>query len=370
MTKYSYFSISAISLQVGRIAVIAASSIYILVNPKTVNTSINSIAIAAEPDAATVIYVNPETGIDNGNTGTTPYKTISYALNQVKSDTVIQLAPGTYSKESGEIFPLVLKPGVTLRGDTSTRGQGILINGGGDYMSRFFAKQSTSIITDDKTVITGVTVTNPNQRGTGVWVESTNPIIANNTFIKSLREGVFVTGTGNPQIINNTFQDNAANGISITNSAQGEIRNNLFQHTGFGLAIGGESKPLVTDNTIIQNQDGIFISEAAKPVLRKNLIKNNRRDGIVVTINALPDIGNNGDLGQNVIHDNGLYDFDDSTQKHKVVSIGNDIGKVRGSKQNVSKSVTTKQSSSKQKISKSITTKHKGVKAKKKPHFQ
>jgi len=366
--KYSCSSISAISLQIAKISTIAISSIYILVTPKTINTGINSTAIAAEPDAATVIYVNPETGIDNGNTGTTPYKTISYALNQANSDTIIQLAPGTYSKESGENFPLVLKPGVTLRGDISTKGQGILINGGGDYMSRFFAKQSTSIITADKTVITGVTVTNPHQRGTGVWVESNNPVIEDNTFINSLREGVFITGTGNPQIINNDFKDNAADGISITNSAQGEIRHNLFQHTGFGLAIGGESKPLVTENTIIQNQDGIFISEAAKPVLRKNLIKNNRRDGIVVTINALPDIGNNGDLGQNVIHDNGLYDFDDSTQKHKVVSIGNDIGKVRGSEQKVSKSITIKHSGSKQKISKSITTKHKGIKEKKKPY--
>ncbi len=241
---------------------------------------------AQAPATAAVIYVNPATGADSAGAGTTeaapyksisagagtteaaPYKSISFALSQAQPGAVIQLAPGNYNQESGETFPLLLKPGVTLRGDEATKGQAILITGGGFYTSRTFARQDITILADQDSTIAGVTVTNPNSRGTGVWVESTNPTIKNSTFTNSVREGVFVTGTGNPKIEGNLFVQNKGNGISIARAAQGEIRSNLFQDTGFGLAIGGTSTPLVVENQIVENQDGLFISESAKPVLR------------------------------------------------------------------------------------------------------
>ncbi|MGV0105844.1 Carbohydrate-binding/sugar hydrolysis domain-containing protein [Nostoc sp. DSM 114160] len=247
---------------------------------------------AQAPATAAAIYVNPATGADRAGAGATsaaPYKSISFALSQAQAGAVIQLAPGNYNQESGETFPLLLKPGVTLRGDEATKGQAILITGGGFYTSRTFARQDITILAEQDTTIAGVTVTNPNSRGTAVWVESTNPTIKNSTFTNSVREGVFVTGTGNPKIESNLFVQNKGNGISIAKAAQGEIRSNLFQDTGFGLAIGGTSTPLVVENQIIENQDGLFISESAKPVLRKNVIQNNKRDGVVATVNASPD---------------------------------------------------------------------------------
>lgn len=287
---------------------------------------------AQVPATATVIYVNPAAGADTSGAGTTqaaPYKTITFALSQAQAGTVIQLAPGTYNQLSGETFPLLLKPGVTLRGDESTKGQGILITGGGFYTSRTFARQDITILAETGTTITGISVTNPNQRGTAVWVESTNPIISNNTFTNSVREGVFVTGTGNPKIENNIFVQNKGNGVSVARSAQGEIRNNLFQDTGFGLAIGGSSTPLIVENQIIQNQDGLFISETAKPILRKNVIQNNKRDGIVATVDALPDLGTNEDPGGNFIRNNTRYDLNNATRTNKIVAIGNDIDQKR-----------------------------------------
>ncbi len=53
----------------------------------------------------------------------------------------------------------------------------------------------------------------------------------------------------------------------------GEIRHNLFQETGFGLAIGGTSQPRIIENKIIQNRDGLFISDEAHPMLRNNVIE-------------------------------------------------------------------------------------------------
>jgi parallel beta-helix repeat protein len=280
------------------------------------------------PTTATVIYVNPQTGTDSagaGNGEATPYKTITYALNQAQPGTVIQLTPGTYNQESGETFPLVIKPGVTLRGDESTKGQAVLITGSGNYISPTFARQNVTIRADKDTVINGVTVTNPENRGTGIWVESTNPTITNSTFTNSIREGIFVTGKGNPKIENNVFVQNKGNGISVAKSAQGEIRNNLFQDTGFGLAIGGTSTPLVEGNQIIENQDGLFISESAKPILRKNVIQNNKRDGIVIITNAAPDLGTAENPGGNLIRSNTRHDVNNSKGNNTIVAIGNDI---------------------------------------------
>ncbi|WP_066424095.1 DUF1565 domain-containing protein [Anabaena sp. 4-3] len=299
------------------------------VNAGTANQKAIAPTVTAQvPTTAPVIYVNPETGTDTtgaGATAATPYKTITFALNQAQPGTVIQLAPGTYNRETGEKFPLILKPGVTLQGDQSTQGQGILIIGGGFYTSRTFARQDITILANDNTAIAGLTVTNPNQRGTAVWVESSNPTIRNNTFTNSVRDGVFVTGTGNPKIENNIFVKNTGNGLSITKSAQGEIRNNLFQDTGFGLAIGGNSTPLVIENQIVQNQDGLFISESAQPILRQNIIQNNKRDGIVATINAQPDLGTNENPGGNLIRSNTRYDVNNATRSNRILAIGNDI---------------------------------------------
>jgi parallel beta-helix repeat protein len=103
----------------------------------------------------------------------------------------------------------------------------------------------------------------------------------------------------------------------------------LFQDTGFGLAIGGTSTPLIIENQIVQNQDGLFISETAKPVLRKNVIQNNKRDGVVATIDAAPDLGTNDNPGGNLIRGNTRYDVNNATKTQKILAVGNDIDKKR-----------------------------------------
>ncbi|MBW4554422.1 MAG: DUF1565 domain-containing protein [Trichormus sp. ATA11-4-KO1] len=331
------FRLPAKPLRTGLTALLVVSGASILLNSSvnagfTQHTATPPILIAQVPANATVIYVNPDTGADTAGAGATaaaPYKTITFALNQAQPGTTIQLAPGIYNSDSGEKFPLLLKEGVTLRGDEQSRGQAILITGGGFYTSRTFARQDITILANNNTTITGVTVTNPNQRGTAVWVESSNPRINNNTFTNSVREGVFVTGSGNPTIENNLFVQNQGNGISVARTAQGEIRNNLFQDTGFGLAIGGTSTPLVEGNQIVQNQDGLFISESARPILRKNVIQNNKRDGIVATVNALPDLGTNENPGGNLIRGNARHDVNNATRTNTILAIGNDIDQSR-----------------------------------------
>ena len=281
------------------------------------------------PANGTVIYVNPTTGTDtageSGKTEAAPYKTITYALTQAQPNTIIQLAPGSYTSKTGEVFPLALKQGVTLRGDASTKGEATVITGGGHYVSPTFASQDVAVQAEKDSTITGVTITNPNTRGTGLWIESTNPTVTSSTFTNNNREGIFITGTAAPKIEGNVFTKNGGNGISVARSAQGEIRNNVFQDTGFGLAIGGTSSPMVEGNKITENQDGMFISESASPVLRNNVIENNKRDGVVATVNAQPNLGTAETAGKNVIRKNGRYDISNATRSNTLVAVGNDI---------------------------------------------
>ncbi len=279
------------------------------------------------PIASGIVYVNPASGSDRSDAGRVdaPYRTIAFALQQSAAGTVIQLAPGTYSKESGETFPIQLKPGVVLRGDEPSKGQSIQITGSGSYNSKTFATQNVTILPGQNSEIRGVTVTNSNSRGTGIWVEDTDLTIANSTFTKSVREGVFVTGTANPKILDSIFTQNQGNGISVAKAARGEIRGNVFTDTGFGLAIGGTSAPIVDGNQISQNQDGIYINDNARPILRNNSITDNKRDGVVATIGAQPDLGTAESAGNNTIRNNKQFDLNNSTGSNTIVAIGNSI---------------------------------------------
>jgi parallel beta-helix repeat protein len=222
-------------------------------------------------------------------------------------------------------LPLLIPQGVTLRGEETTKGQNTVISGGGTYVSPTFARQSVTVRAENNSTISGVTISNPNTRGTGLWIESANPVVRNNTFANSNRDGIFVTGTATPTIESNVFTKNSGNGISVTRSAQGEIRNNVFQDTGFGLAIGGNSSPLVVENQINQNKDGIYISETARPVLRNNVIENNQRDGIVATVNAQPDLGTAKSTGNNIIRNNVRNDVFNATRNNTLIAVGNTI---------------------------------------------
>jgi parallel beta-helix repeat protein len=275
-----------------------------------------------------ILYVDSTQGTDSpaaGDHETQPFRTITYALTQSSPGTVIQLATGEYTEETGEAFPLKIKPGITLRGREKQQGEKVIIRGGGDYLSPTWGKQKVTLLPGDRTEIAGVTVTNPYLSGTGIWVESTAPTIRNNITTKNHREGIFVTGTGTPRIENNRIFDNGGNGISLTHEAGGEIRNNIIENTGFGLAIGGNSTPLVVNNQIRNNIDGFVISHSARPVLRDNVIADNRRDGLVAIGESQPDLGTETVAGKNTFKNNGRYDIHNAAQSQILQGVGNPL---------------------------------------------
>ncbi len=276
-----------------------------------------------------MIYVNPRTGNDaNPGTAAAPLSTINRAL-KTPSPASIQLAPGTYSDASGEIFPLIVPSGVTILGLEASKGYGILISGGGSTNLPGLTGQNVAIVLEDQAQLRGVTVTSR----TGIAVIITNvvpsarPTLANNTFANSLG-GVVVSGSAKPIITDNTFTDISGNAIVYTGNAKGEIRRNLCQRSNNGINISGEAAPLISDNRFTQNRTGIMLAGFARPVFRNNWIENNSQIGLNITDNAAPELGNSAEAGGNIFRNNGQYDLQ-NTATATVVTVENQLNQSR-----------------------------------------
>ncbi|MFB2935137.1 DUF1565 domain-containing protein [Aerosakkonemataceae cyanobacterium BLCC-F154] len=281
----------------------------------------------AQKQSTTELFVNPIAGNDRTGDGSdrTPFKTITQAIKVAKENTVIYLAPGTYNQQSGETFPLQLKPGVTLQGDPPNKGRSVIIQGGGLFISPTFARQNATILAANQSGIAGVTVTNPNVRGYGIWIESSNPVVADCTFIGNSHDGISIAGNSAPLIRNNYFANNGANGMTIYGSSRPEVRENVFERTGFGINIGKNATPLIAGNRISQNIDGIVIQGKARPILRGNTIENNSRDGVIALTETLPDLGTAQEPGGNIFRNNGRYEINATNAVQVIPAYGNQL---------------------------------------------
>lgn len=274
-----------------------------------------------------ILFVNPtiaDKSIGNGSQGA-PFKTITQALASAQPNTAIILAPGTYNISSGERFPLRLKQGVSIQGNPRTRGSNILIQGGGTFLSPTFARQNVTILAVTQASLTGVTVTNPNPRGYGLWIESSNPVVSDNTFTGNSHDGISITGNSAPIIRSNYFYQNGANGITIYGVSRPEVRENVFEKTGFGINIAQKAAPILVGNRITQNRTGIVTQANSKPVLRGNLIEGNTEDGLVAIAISQPDLGTKTEPGGNIFRQNGRYDINGSASKQVISAFGNQL---------------------------------------------
>ncbi|MFM2061176.1 MAG: hypothetical protein RLZZ507_846 [Cyanobacteriota bacterium] len=271
------------------------------------------------------LHVNSVTGNDT-NTGSrlSPFRTITRALKTTTSPGIIQLAPGTYSTSTGEVFPLIIPGEMLLVGNESNKGQGIIISGSGEYQSPSFGLQNITLLLLGDASILGITVTNPVNKGTGIWIESTAPTLANNTFSQCGREGIFSTGKAKPAILDNVFIQNVASGLMMARYSKGEVLRNVFENNPVGIAISDFAAPLVANNKLIKNRLAMGISRDASPVLRRNLICQNTQGGLLINGNAIPDLGKPQDPADNIFRDHKEFDIQNISSQ-KVISVGNQL---------------------------------------------
>ncbi len=300
------------------------------------SSSLTTIQIA---QANTVIFVSANgSDANSGVSADQPLRSLTAALNKnLQSGAIIQLASGTYSVETGEKFPITIPSGVTLRGNSANQGQEIIISGGGVFVSPTFARQNIAMLVSSGSRIEGITLTNKSPRGYALWVESAqNVTITSNTFANSTHDGVFLTGATSANVSNNIFTKNGANGLSALGTSTGNIQSNTFDNTGFGLAIGQNSKVAVISNRIVNNRGGIVVSNLSMPSFRNNLIANNQENGLVILKDRkgqpTVDLGTVSSAGQNIFQNNKQTDINNASGV-TVVAIGNQVDpkRVQGS---------------------------------------
>lgn len=272
-------------------------------------------------------HVDPVMGQDLDSAGSieSPLKTITYALSIVKPGATIKLKSGTYSVSSGEKFPLLIPSEVKLIGNEMSKGEDVVIIGGGLFASSWWGRQNSTIFAKGASYISGVTITNPETRGTGIWIESSSATVKNCLLTNNLRDGIFVAGNSSPTISSNKFLNNSANGITVSNQSMGVISSNHFEQTGFGVSISEDAAPEIKDNRIQSNVDGIVISHRAKPTILGNYILNNQRDGIVMISQASPMLGSSDNPGRNAIKGNGRHAVHNATSGTSILNFGNNI---------------------------------------------
>ncbi|NJK59554.1 MAG: DUF1565 domain-containing protein [Oscillatoriales cyanobacterium SM2_1_8] len=317
------------------VPVAIACSVPLFLLPARANTggttTVPSAAPAADPIVGPMLQIAPTGNDAQGNgTAAAPFRSVTAALaTQPAPGTVLQLAAGTYTAETGEQFPLRIPAGVKLVGNPETQGQGVVVAGGGTFISPTFARQNITILLGSGAALSGLTVTNANPRGYGLWVESGKDVeIYRNAFVGSAHDGVFLTGETSALVRDNLFRGNKANGLSAVGSSQGEILGNTFENTGYGLAIGQRSMVRVANNQIVKNRSGIVISNLAQPVLRNNLIADHAEDGVVILRDRRgepkPDLGTATDPGKNVFRNNQRRDLDNASGVAQT-AIGNEL---------------------------------------------
>jgi len=182
-------------------------------------------ALVAQSSEQLRLYVDPAIGRDQTGDGSRdrPFQTITHALDRAHPNTIVVLAPGTYSEASGEQFPIQLRSGVTVYGDPERWGDEIEIVGGGWLMTPTAGEQSVAILGFDGAGLSGVTVRNPD--GSGIWVAGGMPWIVGNTIAENDRHGI-VAHDGTPYIINNRFDDNDGSDLELSDRAMPQLEDN------------------------------------------------------------------------------------------------------------------------------------------------
>ncbi len=315
------------NIKVVKPAFVLALSILAISSPSTVWAQVNT--------QQKIVFVSPRGSDANVNgSQSQAFRTVTAAIAaNPQEGTVFQLDAGTYSDNNGEIFPIRLPRGAILRGNPSSNGTDVVISGGGRFVSSTFASQNIAIVAANNSRIEGITVTNSNPRGYGLWLESSrNVVVTNNNFVRSTHDGIFLTGSANAYIGNNLFTGNTGSGISAVGSSTGEIRDNRFENTGFGLSIGQQSQVALINNQITRNVDGVIISNTAQPILRGNIIADNQRNGLVVLSGSSgsprPDLGTSVSLGNNRFSNNREFDINNATTI-PLTAAGNQITRSR-----------------------------------------
>lgn len=236
-------------------------------------------ASVAQNSGYQTLYVNPDTGSDRAEgIAERPLQTVTHALELAAPNTVIVLAPGKYTQATGEVFPLRLKPGVTIQGTPGSRDRTAIIEGGGTFNSPSRSQQNAAIVAADRAGIAQVAISNPD--GYGVWIEAASPTILESAFVGNRQTGIYVTD-GSPRVEGSYFSGNRVAGLVVFGTSNANIERNTFDGTGDAIRVIDGATPQITGNRMTNNNAGLVVIGNARPRLRDNQMEGNRRNDVV-----------------------------------------------------------------------------------------
>ncbi|HEY9761678.1 MAG TPA: S-layer homology domain-containing protein [Trichocoleus sp.] len=269
------------------------------------------------------LQVDPINGKDQpGNSSTGPFKTLTAALRQVSGNTLIRLVPGTYSSESGEIFPLILPAGVTLNGDEANQGRAVVIRGGGVFRSAQWGDRNFAVVIQGNAQVLGVTVIN--SQGAGIGLESGKSFLKASQILQCSQDGVVVAGTAILAIQDCLLEAIGKNGLVFSQRSKGDVRRCIARRCDQGITVQDEAAPIISDSQCLSNRVGLGALNAARPVLRRTQLVQNQAAGLLMQQSAAPDIGQAQDPGRNVLRYNAQADVRNETSR-PLISVGNDV---------------------------------------------
>lgn len=248
------------------------------------SSSRDQYALSQSSQSYSVLHVDAVTGHDQQGVGSPeqPYRTITQALRMAPAtSTVILLAPGHYSQDSGEHFPLRLRPGITIQGNAG-EARNTIIAGGGEFQDGNATEYAT-IVTADRSGLANVTVSNP--KGSGVWITVGAPILRRVALVSNAVSGVQVTD-GAPVIENSYFHRNRY-GLTIQGNGRAMVRGNYFEATGRAITVASPATPIINNNRIARNDVGIALKNNARPLIEANVLDDNERNGVVEVETAM-----------------------------------------------------------------------------------
>lgn len=267
---------------------------------------------------AKTLDVDPNRGVDEpSGRPHLPYKTLTVALGAAQGNTLIKLAPGSYSAATGERFPITVPDGVMIVGQESAQGQGIAIAGGGPGPRA----TSVGVIIQGQSQLRGVTVQNP--QGIGILIDAGAPLVRA-CRLSQCRVGLQVGGAASPLMAKTAVTDCGDRGLSFVDQARGEVQDCTVERCGTGMYLGQNAAPLIRGCHCSNNQVGVQVAGSASPVLRQNRLVQNQTTGLVVQDTGRPDLGQPDDPAGNILRYNRQGDLRNDARQGLTL-VGNDV---------------------------------------------
>jgi parallel beta-helix repeat protein len=207
-------------------------------------------------------YVDANIGDDVLGDGTqeNPYKTLTRALGERFPAGHIEVSPGLYNADSGEIFPLFVPMGIQIKGGAPVDIENSLftrVSGTGALESELIAGENqVGVVLGPGASVQDMVI--ESEGGVAVWSENGDEVL--DCVIRNSKVGIAVIG----------------------HSALCIFSTSIYDNTGAGIEIHDFAKPILVRNLITSNSTGILVLDSAEPYLGSNnlsiglnVIKNN-----------------------------------------------------------------------------------------------